>query len=215
MFAGPEIPRIASVLRDFFLFPQGTASAFTMGSPCGSAMTADVLEQPVLGSRRLSNFLVAAAVSIGGIGFLLASLSSYLGRDLLPLGHPSALIFVPQGLVMGLYSIAAALLASYLWYVIAVNVGGGSNRFDKEAGMVTISRRGFRKPVNVEIPLKDVKAVKVEVRDGFNSRRRVALRIQGRRDMPLTRVGEPLPLAQLEQDGAELARFLGVNLEGL
>ena len=215
MFAGPEIPRIASVLRDFFLFPQGTASAFTMGSPFGSAMTADVLEQPVLGSRRLSNFLVAAAVSIGGIGFLLASLSSYLGRDLLPLGHPSALIFVPQGLVMGLYSIAAALLASYLWYVIAVNVGGGSNRFDKEAGLVTISRRGFRKPVHVEIPLKDVKAVKVEVRDGFNSRRRVALRIQGRRDMPLTRVGEPLPLEQLEQDGAELARFLGVNLEGL
>ena len=215
MFAGPEIACIGSVLRDFFLYPRGTASAFTMGSLPGMAMTADVLEQPVLGSRRLSNFLVATAVSIGGVGFLLASLSSYLGRDLLPLGHPSALIFVPQGLVMGLYSIAAALLASYLWYVIAVNVGGGSNRFDKEAGVVTISRRGFRKPVNVEIPIKDVKAVKVEVRDGFNSRRRVALRIQGRRDMPLTRVGEPLPLAQLEQDGAELARFLGVNLEGL
>ncbi|MBL6803076.1 MAG: photosystem I assembly protein Ycf4, partial [Synechococcus sp. BS307-5m-G38] len=88
-------------------------------------------------------------------------------------------------------------------------------RFDKAAGVVTVTRRGFRKPVLVEIPLKDVKAVKVEVRDGFNARRRVALRIKGRRDMPLTRVGEPLPLAQLEQDGAELARFLGVNLEGL
>ena len=75
--------------------------------------------------------------------------------------------------------------------------------------------RDSRKPVLVEIPLKDVKAVKVEVRDGFNARRRVALRIQGRRDMPLTLVGEPLPLAQLEKDGAELARFLGVNLEGL
>ena len=178
-------------------------------------MSAAVLEQPVLGSRRLSNFLVASAVTIGGMGFLLASLSSYLGRDLLPLGHPAALVFVPQGLVLGLYSLAAALLATYLWYVIAVNVGGGSNLFDKDAGVVTISRRGFRKPVLVEIPLKDVKAVKVEVRDGFNARRRVALRIQGRRDMPLTRVGEPLPLAQLEKDGAELARFLGVNLEGL
>ena len=178
-------------------------------------MSAEVLEQPVLGSRRLSNYLVAAAVSIGGLGFLLASLSSYLGRDLLPIGHPAALIFVPQGLVMGLYSIAAGLLSTYLWYVIAVDVGGGSNRFDKAAGLVTVSRRGFRKPVLVEIPLKDVKAVKVEVRDGFNARRRVALRIQGRRDLPLTRVGEPLPLSQLEQDGAELARFLGVNLEGL
>ena len=43
----------------------------------------------------------------------------------------------------------------------------------------------------------------------------MSLRLQGRRDLPLTRVGEPLPLAQLEQEGAELARFLGVNLEGL
>ena len=33
--------------------------------------------------------------------------------------------------------------------------------------------------------------------------------------MPLTRVESRFPLAQLEQDGAELARFLGVNLEGL
>ncbi|CAE07193.1 photosystem I assembly protein (Ycf4 family) [Parasynechococcus marenigrum WH 8102] len=215
LFASAEIPCIALFLRDFFGLPGAASSAFTMGTSFGSPMSAEVLEQPVLGSRRLSNYLVAAAVSIGGIGFLLASLSSYLGRDLLPLGHPAALIFVPQGLVMGLYSIAAALLATYLWYVIAVDVGGGSNRFDKAAGVVTVSRRGFRKPVLVEIPLKDVKAVKVEVRDGFNARRRVALRIQGRRDMPLTRVGEPLPLAQLEQDGAELARFLGVNLEGL
>ena len=190
-------------------------SAVTMALRSGWVMSAAVLEQTVLGSRRLSNYLVASAVTIGGVGFLLASLSSYLGRDLLPLGHPAALVFVPQGLVMGLYSLAAALLATYLWYVIGVNVGGGSNRFDKDAGVVTISRRGFRKPVLVEIPLKDVKAVKVEVRDGFNARRRVALRIQGRHDMPLTRVGEPLPLAQLEQDGAELARFLGVNLEGL
>ena len=178
-------------------------------------MSAEVLEQPVLGSRRLSNYLVASAVSIGGLGFLLASLSSFLGTDLLPLGHPAALIFVPQGLIMGLYSIAAALLATYLWYVIGVTVGSGLNRFDKQAGLVTITRRGFRRPISVEIALKDVKAVKVEVRDGFNARRRVSLRVQGRRDLPLTRVGEPLPLAQLEQDGAELARFLGVNLEGL
>ena len=99
-------------------------------------MSAEVLEQPVLGSRRLSNYLVASAVSIGGLGFLLASLSSFLGTDLLPLGHPAALIFVPQGLIMGLYSIAAALLATYLWYVIGVNVGSGLNRFDKQAGVV-------------------------------------------------------------------------------
>ena len=74
-----------------------------------------VLEQPVLGSRRLSNILVAAAVSVGGLGFLLTSASSRFGRDLLPIGHPAELVWVPQGLVMGLYGLAALLLATYLW----------------------------------------------------------------------------------------------------
>ena len=98
-------------------------------------MSAAVLEQPVLGSRRLSNFLVASAVTIGGMGFLLASLSSYLGRDLVPIGHPAALVFVPQGLVMGLYSLAAALLATYLWAVIAIDVGAGTNPLRQVRGV--------------------------------------------------------------------------------
>nr|WP_225323124.1 photosystem I assembly protein Ycf4 [Synechococcus sp. RSCCF101] len=174
-----------------------------------------LLETRVIGSRRLSNVLVASMVSIGGIGFLLASLSSYLGRDLLPVGQPSHLIWIPQGLVMGLYSIAAALLATYLWSVIAIDVGSGTNRFDRSAGLLTVRRRGFRQWIEVEVALPDVLAVKVEVRDGFNPRRRVSLRIRGRRDLPLTRVGEPLPIADLERDGAQLARFLSVPLEGL
>ncbi|MEB3261772.1 MAG: photosystem I assembly protein Ycf4 [Cyanobacteriota bacterium] len=173
------------------------------------------MQQPVLGSRRLSNILVAAVVSTGGLGFLLTSASSYSGSDLLPIGHPAELAWVPQGLVMGLYGLAAALLSSYLWLVIAIDVGSGSNSFDKRSGTATIQRRGFRSLISVEIPLREVQAVKVEVRDGLNPRRRLSLKLQGRRDMPLTRVGEPLPLADLELSGARLARFLGVPLEGV
>ncbi|MGB5133696.1 MAG: photosystem I assembly protein Ycf4 [Prochlorococcaceae cyanobacterium] len=175
----------------------------------------DVLEQPVLGSRRPSNLLVAVVVSLGGVGFLLTSLSSYLHRDLLPVGHPAELMWLPQGAVMGLYGTAAVLLATYLWSVIGIDVGSGSNRFDRGAGKATITRRGFRRRIDVEIPLREIQAVKVEVRDGLNPRRRLALRVQGRRDLPLTRVGEPMPLADLELAGAQLARFLGVPLEGV
>ena len=174
-----------------------------------------LLELSVLGSRRLSNLLVALAVSIGGIGFLLASASSRLGRNLLPMGHPAELIWVPQGLVMGLYGIAAVLLATYLWTVIAIDVGSGSNRFDRVASQAVISRQGFRQRIEVVIPLREIQAVKVEVREGISPQRRLALRVQGRRDLPLTRVGEPMPLADLELSGARLARFLGVPLEGL
>lgn len=173
------------------------------------------MEQAVLGSRRLSNILVAVVVTTGGLGFLLTSASSFLGTDLLPIGHPAELTWVPQGLVMGLYGLAAALLSTYLWLVIGIDVGAGSNRFDKRSGTATISRRGFRQQIAVEIPLREVQAVKVEVRDGLNPRRRLSLKVQGRRDMPLTRVGEPMPLADLELSGARLARFLGVPLEGV
>jgi len=190
-----------------------SSSASAAGIAAGDQ--GQVLEQPVLGSRRLSNFLVVTIVSLGGLGFLLTSASSRLGRDLLPVGHPAELVWVPQGLVMGLYGLAALLLALYLWWVIAIDVGAGSNRFDRSSGQARISRRGFRSPIVVDIPLRDIQAVKVEVRDGLSPRRRLSLRVQGRRDMPLTRVGEPVPLADLELAGAQLARFLGVPLEGL
>lgn len=174
-----------------------------------------LLEQAVLGSRRLSNILVASLVTTGGLGFVLTSASSYSGVDLLPIGHPAELIWVPQGLVMGLYGLAAMALCTYLWLVIGIDLGSGQNRFDKASGQVTISRRGFRQTIEVVLPLRDIQAVKVEVRDGLSPRRRLSLRLQGRRDLPLTRVGEPMPLAQLELEGAQLARFLGVPLDGV
>ena len=101
------------------------------------------LEQIVNGSRKTSNYIVAVMLTIGGVGFSLAALSSYFGRDLLPMGNPSTLIFVPQGLVMGLYGIAASLLAVYLWRLIAIDFGSGSNCFNKDLGVLSLSRKGF------------------------------------------------------------------------
>jgi len=174
-----------------------------------------VLEQKIKGSRKVSNYLVASMLSIGGVGFLLASFSSYFGRDFLPLGNPSTLIFVPQGLVMGLYGVAAFLLALYFWRLISIDYGSGVNRFDKNKGCLSLSRRGLLKNIEIEIPLDEIKAVKLEVREGFNPRRRVSLRIKGRKDLPISKVGAPKPLLDLENEGAEIARFLEVNLEGI
>ena len=173
-----------------------------------------VLEQKIKGSRKVSNYLVASMLSIGGVGFLLASFSSYLGRDLLPLGNPSTLIFVPQGLVMGLYGVAAFFLAIYFWRLISIDYGSGINRFDKNKGVLSLTRRGFLKDIEIEIPIDEIKAVKLDIREGFNPLRRVTLRIKGRKDLPISRVGSPKPLLDLESEGAEIARFLEVNLEG-
>ena len=45
----------------------------------------DKIEQKIGGSRKISNYIIGGMLTIGGIGFLLASISSYTGRDLLPL----------------------------------------------------------------------------------------------------------------------------------
>ncbi len=177
-----------------------------------------VLRYAVLGSRRLSNYWWATVISLGGTGFLLASLSSYLQVNLLPFTDPTSLIFIPQGVAMGFYGVAGILLATYLWLAILLDVGGGYNEFNHETGKVRIFRSGFlgkNRKIEIEHPLDKVQAVRVDIREGLNPKRALYLRIKGRPDIPLTRVGQPLPLAALENQGAELARFLQVPLEGL
>ncbi len=126
--------------------------------------------------------------------------------------------FVPQGIALTFYGIAGFLLATYLWLVVALDVGGGYNKFDKNEGKVKIYRLGFpgkNRRVEVEFPIEDVQSVRVEIREGLNPKRALYLRAKKRRDIPLTRVGEPISLSTLENQGAELAKFLEIPLEGL
>ena len=177
-----------------------------------------VLCQQILGSRRFSNYLWATVASIGGSGFLLAGVSSYLHKNLLPFSDPSQLIFIPQGIAMGFYGVAGTLLALYIWLTIVLDVGGGYNEFNRESGFVKIFRWGFpgkNRQIEVTCRIEDVQSIRVDIREGINPRRALYLRIKGRRDVPLTRVGEPMSLSELENQGASLARFLEVPLEGL
>ncbi|MEA5593717.1 photosystem I assembly protein Ycf4 [Rivularia sp. UHCC 0363] len=178
----------------------------------------NVLTQKVLGSRRFSNYWWATIVFLGATGFLLAGLSSYFQKNLLLVTDATQLIFFPQGLVMGLYGIAGLLLSSYLWLVILWDLGGGYNEFNRETGQIKIFRWGFpgkNRRIEIDFPTQDAQSVRVDIKEGINPRRALYLRVKGRRDIPLTRVGQPLSLKELETQGAQLAKFLGVPLEGL
>jgi hypothetical protein len=178
----------------------------------------NLLYQKVLGSRRFSNYWWASIVTMGASGFFLASISSYLKVNLLIVTDPTQLIFVPQGLVMGLYGTAGLLLATYLWLVVLWDLGGGYNEFNRETGTLKIFRWGFpgkNRQIQIDGRIQDVQSVRIVIKEGLNPQRALYLRVKGRRDIPLTRVGQPLSLADLETQGAELARFLGVSLEGL
>ena len=180
--------------------------------------TNKILRYEILGSRRLSNYWWAIVTSVGGTGFVLAALSSYRGVNFLPVGNPVDLVFVPQGITMGFYGSLALLTSIYLWCVIVWDVGAGYNEFNKETGFIRIFRWGYpgkNRMLEISAPLGDAQAIRINIREGINPKRDLYLRIKGRGDIPLTRVGQPLSLTQLESQAAELARFLGVPMEGL
>jgi hypothetical protein len=111
-----------------------------------------------------------------------------------------------------------SLLALYLWLTIFWNVGGGYNEFNKEKGLMTIFRQNYpgkNRVIELTTKLEDVQAVRAEIREGLNPKRELYVRAKQKRDIPLTRVGQPLGLSELENQAAQLARFLGVPLEGL
>ncbi len=187
----------------------------------GKAASRDepIYRQPIVGARRASNYLWASVVTIGAVGFFLASLSSYTQRNFLaPISDGTTIAFQPNGLVMGLYGVAGILLATYLWLTVLWNLGGGYNEFNKQTGKFTVFRWGFpgkNRQISLETALDDIQAVKVVLMEGINPKRSLYVRIKGMRDVPLTRVGQPISLAQLEDQAAALVRFLGVPLEGL
>ncbi len=177
------------------------------------------LRQDILGARRPSNYFWALITAIGGVGFFLSGLSSYFHTNLLPFSDlPAQLVFIPQGIAMGFYGAAALLLCTYLCLIIVWNVGGGYNKFDKETGEATIFRRGFpgeNRTIDIRYPLRDLLSVRAEIKEGLNPKRSLYLKVKGKGNIPLTRVGQPISLSDLENQGAELARFLQVPLEGL
>ena len=169
----------------------------------------------VIGSRRVSNYWWATIIGMGGLGFLCTGLSSYLKLNLLPIIHSETILFFPQGLVMCFYGILGILFSFYLGLTILFSVGGGFNEFNKEQGIIRIFRWGFpgkNRRIDLTYSIDDVKAIRVELKDGINPRRTIYLCVKGQRQIPLTRVGQPMTLEEIETQAAELAQFLQKDL---
>lgn len=177
----------------------------------------DVIRRYIIsGSRRFSNYWWGTILSLGGFGFLLTGISSYLGQDVVPLIQSKNILFFPQGLVMSFYGVLGLLLGFYVWFTLLWSVGGGFNEFNRKAGSVRIFRWGFpgkNRRIDISYPLSEVEGIKVEWKEGVNPRRTLYMRIRGNREIPLIRVGEPTTLEQIEGQAAELAKFLHVSLE--
>jgi Ycf4 len=172
----------------------------------------------VTGSRRISNFCWALTLLLGALGFSVVGFSSYLEKDLIPFLSAEQILFIPQGLVMFFYGIAGSFISLYLWSTIWWNVGSGYNRFDKQKGVFLLFRWGFpgkNRRIVLQFCIGDIQAIRMEVQEGFLSRRILYIRMKTQQDIPLSRLEEYSTLEEMETQAAELARFLKLSIEGI
>jgi hypothetical protein len=183
----------------------------------GPSEAAQVRRYFIIGERRFSNYWWACVILLGAFGFLMTGFASYLGHSVFVFNANNDINFFPQGLLMSFYGSLGFLLSLYWWLLIFWNVGGGFNEFNKREGFIRLFRWGYpgkNRKIDLYYSLKDVEAIRVEFKEGLDAQRTIYLKLKGKREIPLTGIGQPMTIREIEKQASELANFLQVSLEG-
>ena len=181
-------------------------------------MENDIRQDVIVGSRRFSNYFWSVFLFFGGIGFLLAGMSSYFKVNLLPFANPTELVFIPQGLVMMFYGTLSFGVSIYILITILLDIGGGYNEYNRVENLVKIVRKGFpgrNREILLTYPLSNIRSIGIKITEGLNPTRSIYLCLKDERKIPLTPVQEPTSISNLEEEAASLAKFLDLKLENL
>ena len=181
-------------------------------------MQIDIRQDKIVGSRRFSNYFWTFVLFVGGVSFLLAGLSSYLKINLLPFTNTSELVFIPQGVVMMFYGTLSLSISIYTFLTVLWDIGSGYNEYNKVENLVKIIRKGFpgkNREVLLTYPLNSVRAIGIKISEGLNPKRSIYLCLKDERKIPLTPVEQPNTISNLEDQAADLAKFLDLKLENL
>ena len=177
-----------------------------------------IRQDKIVGSRRFSNYFWTFFLFIGGFGFFLAGLSSYLKINLLPLANPTELVFIPQGIIMIFYGTLSISLSAYILLTVIWDIGSGYNEYNKSENLVKIVRQGFpgkNREILLTYSLNNIQAVGIKISEGLNPKRIVYLCLKDDRKIPLTPVQQPNSISNLEEQAADLAKFLDLKLENI
>jgi hypothetical protein len=181
-------------------------------------MQTEIRQDKIIGSRRFSNYFWSFFLFVGGLGFLLAGISSYFQINLLPFSNPSELVFIPQGLVMMFYGTLSLGFSVYIITTILLDIGSGYNEYNKQENLVKIIRKGFpgkNREILLTYSLSNVRSIGIKITEGLNPTRSIYLCLKDERKIPLTPVQEPIAISDLEEEAADLAKFLDLKLENL
>ena len=168
------------------------------------------------GSRRLSNVFWAMSVSLGGFGFFLTGLSSFLRVNLLFFSDSSEISFIPQGIVLLFYGTVGSLLGIFIALTIYWNVGSGYNEYNRDLQKVKLYPKGFpgkNRDLTFIFSFEEIKSIKMRIKEGLNPKRQLLLCLTDSREIPLTGIEQPMALNKIEEEAIKLAKYLNVFLE--
>ena len=175
-------------------------------------------QDKIIGSRRFSNYFWALLLLIGGLMFLLAGISSYIKINLLPFTNTTELVFIPQGIVMMFYGTLSFGLGIYIIATLFWDIGSGYNEYNKIENLVKVVRKGFpgkNREILLTYPLNNIRSIGIKISEGLNPQRSIYLCLKDERKIPLTPVQQPDSISDLEDEAADLAKFLDLKLENL
>ena len=181
-------------------------------------MPDQIRQENIVGSRRVSNYFWALFLLIGGLMFLLAGISSYLKINLLPFANTTELVFIPQGIVMMFYGTLSFGLSLYIIGTLFWDIGSGYNEYNKIENLVKVVRKGFpgkNREILLTYPLNNIRSIGIKISEGLNPQRIIYLCLKDERQIPLTPVQQPDSISDLEDQAADLAKFLDLKLENL
>ena len=181
-------------------------------------MQNEIRRDKIIGSRRFSNYFWSFVLLVGGLGFLLAGISSYLKINLLFFTNPAELVFIPQGLVMMFYGTLSLTISLYIILTVLLDIGSGYNEYNKIENLVKIIRKGFpgkNREILLTYSFSNIRSIGIKITEGLNPTRSIYLCLKDERNIPLTPVQEPVSISDLEEEAADLAKFLDLKLENL
>jgi hypothetical protein len=179
-------------------------------------MNENIIIEKIVGARNFRSFFTTVVLFFAGVGFFLAGLSSYFNINLLKITNTDEIKFIPQGIAMLFYGNLAIGIAIYLSLTILWNIGSGYNEFSKTENIVRIVRMGFpgkNRQIFLSYDFKNIKNLKLLMKQGLNPRYNVLLVLKDKREIPLFPAQFLLNPTEIEKKAIELSIFLNVPLE--
>jgi hypothetical protein len=168
------------------------------------------------GSRCLENSFWAVGMSLGGLCFFMAGLSSFWKINFLVCFRYNEVAFFPQGLILLFYGTLGSILGIFLLLNVWWNVGSGYNEYNRDIQKVILYRNGFpgkNKTITFTFAFQTIKAIQVRIQEGINLKHQVLMFLKDNREVPLTGSDPVLLLQRTEVEALSISKYLNIALK--